>query len=73
MSKKVAQATNPVLNKTAAGESYITQMLRQLAAQARERDVELTYFIEMAMICSAQLDRKEAAGGLGRTTAALLS
>ncbi|WP_313522498.1 hypothetical protein [Shinella sp.] len=73
MSKNVARTTNPVHNKRAADESYITQMLRQLAAQARERDVELTYFIEMAMIYSAQLDRKEAAAGLGQTTTAFLS
>jgi len=41
------------------GASYMTQMLLELGLLARERDVELTYFIEMAVTISAGLDLKE--------------
>lgn len=56
--------SEPQLDGTGkANESYITQMLRQLILLARERDPELTYFIEMAAAHSSDLDMAE---GLAR-------
>ena len=60
MHNKLNLAAKSVNSNTPSGASYITQMLCQLAAQAKQRDSELAYFIEMAATVSSDLDRKEA-------------
>lgn len=60
MSKKMELRANPVIVRKPMDAGYMTQMLRELAIQAHERDVELAYFIEMAVVCSYELDAKEA-------------
>lgn len=60
MLKKLNLDAKPVNSNAPSGASYITQMLVQLAAQAKQRDGELAYFIEMAAVVSSDLDRKEA-------------
>ncbi|MCR6502052.1 hypothetical protein MUO32_23780 [Shinella sp. CPCC 101442] len=70
MIRKTELRANPVVVRKASGDGYLTQMLRELALQARDRDIELTYFIEMAVICSSDLDRKEAIKAMGQTTIA---
>ena len=60
MLKKLNSDAKAVSANTPSGASYITQMLCQLATQAKQRDGELAYFIEMAATVSSDLDRKEA-------------
>lgn len=38
---------------------YITQMLRELAVLARQRDAVLAYLVEMALVHSCDVDVKE--------------
>lgn len=47
------------VNLTNRDAGYITQMLRELAILARQRDAELAYFIEMALVHSCDVDVKE--------------
>lgn len=61
MDKKLELSANPLIANKPTGAGYMTQTLRELAIMAQQRDVELAYFIEMAVICSHDLDRREAA------------
>ena len=57
--KKLELLPNPITSGKLINAGYMTQMLLELAVQAKSRDVELAYLMEMAVICSYDLDEKE--------------
>ena len=59
MRKKLELLPNSIISSKITSAGYMTQMLRELAVQAKSRDAELAYFVEMAAICSHDLDEKE--------------
>ena len=59
MSKKLELLPNAITSGKLVNAGYMTQMLLELVAQAKSRDVELAYFLEMAAICSHDLDERE--------------
>ena len=59
MSKKLELLPNAITSGKLVNAGYMTQMLLELVAQAKSRDVELAYFLEMAAICSYDLDERE--------------
>lgn len=59
MSRKPELLPRPITSSKGMNEGYITDMLRELAIQARSKNAELAYFIEMALACSVDFDRTE--------------
>ena len=59
MSTKLELKSHPVIDHRTQDDSYVTQMLRELAIQAKLRNMELAYFLEMAAACSQAVDEKE--------------